>query len=68
MAASVDGARALANQAASSLSPQLGASVGSTSGGAVAGSGSNNFNVGLQASWEADLWGRIRSGNYNSRN
>jgi NodT family efflux transporter outer membrane factor (OMF) lipoprotein len=63
MAASVDGARALANQAASSLSPQLGASVGSTSGGAVAGSGSNNFNVGLQASWEADLWGRIRSGN-----
>jgi NodT family efflux transporter outer membrane factor (OMF) lipoprotein len=61
MAASVDGARALANQAASSLSPQLGASVGSTSGGAV--EGSNNFNVGLQASWEVDLWGRIRSGN-----
>jgi NodT family efflux transporter outer membrane factor (OMF) lipoprotein len=63
MAASVDGARALANQAASSLSPQLGASVGNTSAGAVEGSGSNNFNVGLQASWEADLWGRIRSGN-----
>jgi NodT family efflux transporter outer membrane factor (OMF) lipoprotein len=63
MAASVDGARALANQAASSLSPQLGASVGSTSGGSVEGNGSNNFNVGLQASWEADLWGRIRSGN-----
>ena len=63
MAASVDGARALANQAAASLSPQLGASVGNTSGGALEGSGSNNFNVGLQASWEADLWGRIRSGN-----
>lgn len=63
MAASVDNARALANQAASSLSPQLGVSVDSTSGGAVEGSGSNNFNVGLQASWEADLWGRIRSGN-----
>jgi NodT family efflux transporter outer membrane factor (OMF) lipoprotein len=63
MAASVDGARALASQAASSLSPQLGASVGNTSGGTVEGSGSNNFNVGLQASWEADLWGRIRSGN-----
>jgi NodT family efflux transporter outer membrane factor (OMF) lipoprotein len=63
MAASVDGARALANQAASSLSPQLGASLGNTSGGALEGSGSNNFNAGLQASWEADLWGRIRSGN-----
>lgn len=63
MAASVDSARALSNQAASALSPQLGASIGSTSGGAVEGSGSNNFNVGLQASWEADLWGRIRSGN-----
>jgi len=63
LAASVDGARALANQAASTLSPQLGASLGNTSGGAVEGSGSNNFNVGLQASWEVDLWGRIRSGN-----
>lgn len=63
MAASVDSARALSNQAASSLSPQLGANIGSTSGGRVEGSGSNNFNVGLQASWEADLWGRLRSGN-----
>lgn len=63
MAASVDSARALSNQAATSLSPQLGASLGSTSGGSVEGSGSNNLNVGLQASWEADLWGRIRSGN-----
>ena len=63
MSASVDGARALANQAASSLSPQLGASVGNTSAGVVEGSGNNNFNLGLQASWEADLWGRIRSGN-----
>jgi NodT family efflux transporter outer membrane factor (OMF) lipoprotein len=62
MSASVDGARALANQAASSLSPQL-TSVGNTSAGGVEGSGSNNFNLGLQASWEADLWGRIRSGN-----
>jgi NodT family efflux transporter outer membrane factor (OMF) lipoprotein len=63
MAASVDGARALANQAASSLSPQLGASIGSTSGGPLEGNGSNNFNIGLQASWEADLWGRLRAGN-----
>ena len=62
MSASVDGARALANQAASSLSPQL-TSVGNTSAGGVEGSGSKNFNLGLQASWEADLWGRIRSGN-----
>jgi NodT family efflux transporter outer membrane factor (OMF) lipoprotein len=63
MAASVESARALSNQAATALSPQLGASLGSTSGGAVEGSGSNNLNVGIQASWEADLWGRIRSGN-----
>jgi NodT family efflux transporter outer membrane factor (OMF) lipoprotein len=63
MSASVDGARALANQAASSLSPQLNAVAGNTAGGAVEGSGSNNFNASLQASWEADLWGRIRSGN-----
>ncbi|MFT4719007.1 MAG: NodT family efflux transporter outer membrane factor (OMF) lipoprotein [Candidatus Azotimanducaceae bacterium] len=63
MAASVDGARALVSQAAASLSPQLGASVGHSSAGAVESSGSNNFNAGLQASWELDLWGRIRSGN-----
>ncbi|GAB5379714.1 MAG: efflux transporter outer membrane subunit [Aliiglaciecola sp.] len=63
IAASVDSARALSNQAASALSPQLNASLGSSSAGAVEGSGSNNLNVGVQASWEADLWGRIRSGN-----
>jgi len=62
MAANVDGARALSGQAASALSPQLGVSGNSTSGGLVDGSGSNNLNVGLQASWELDLWGRIRSG------
>lgn len=63
MAANVDGARALFNQAASSLSPQLGVSATSTSGGLLESSGSNNLNIGVQASWEADLWGRIRSGN-----
>lgn len=62
MAASVDSARALSNQAAASLSPQLNATAGSTSSGIVDGSGSNNLNIGLQASWEADLWGRLRSG------
>ncbi|TDF38435.1 efflux transporter outer membrane subunit [Alteromonadaceae bacterium M269] len=62
MAANVDSARALVGQAASSLSPQLNASLGNTSSGAVEGSGSNNFNASLQASWEADLWGRLRSG------
>ncbi len=63
MAASVDASSALARQAASSLSPQLNASLGNTSGGSVEGSGDNSFNSGLQASWEVDLWGRIRSGN-----
>lgn len=62
-AANVDGARALVSQAAASLSPQVGASIGSSSGGPLEGSGSNLFNAGLQASWEVDLWGRIRSGN-----
>jgi NodT family efflux transporter outer membrane factor (OMF) lipoprotein len=62
MAANVDNARALVGQAASSLSPQLNAGADNTAGGALEGSGSNNFNASLQASWEADLWGRIRSG------
>ena len=62
MAANVDSARALSNQAASSLSPQLNATAGGGSSGMVDGSASGNLNVGLQASWEADLWGRLRSG------
>jgi len=67
MAASVDSARALSNQAAASLSPQLGVSTGNTSSGIVDGNGSNNFNVSLQTSWEVDLWGRIRSGELASQ-
>lgn len=66
-ASHVDGAQALYLQASSAMSPQVGLSLGSTSGGALEGSGSNSFNVGVQASWEADLWGRLRSGNIAAR-
>lgn len=62
-AANVDVSRALLDQAASTLSPQLSGSLSPSTGGAVEGSSSTNFNASLQASWEVDLWGRIRSGN-----
>ena len=61
-AASVNSSRALANQAASALSPQLGASVGNSDGGALEGRSRSGFNAALQASWEVDLWGRIEAG------
>ncbi|MEM9058225.1 MAG: efflux transporter outer membrane subunit, partial [Pseudomonadota bacterium] len=61
-AANVDRSRALARQAGASLSPQVSAGVGSDSGGLVDGSGSSSYSAGVQASWEVDLWGRLRSG------
>ncbi|WP_289029568.1 efflux transporter outer membrane subunit [uncultured Paraglaciecola sp.] len=63
LAASVDGARALSKQAASALSPLVAGSVGNTGSGMVDSSGSNSFSAGLDVSWEADLWGRLGSGN-----
>lgn len=61
-AANVEASRALAKQAGAALTPTVGLSAGGQRGGVVNGGGSNAFNVGLQASWEADLWGRISSG------
>jgi NodT family efflux transporter outer membrane factor (OMF) lipoprotein len=62
LAASIESAKALSDQAASSLTPSLGAGITTGMGGAISDSAVSNINVGLQASWEPDLWGRIRSG------
>lgn len=63
-AAGVEQAQALARQAGASLVPSVDASVTGTRSGSIEdGPGpSNTFNAGIQVSWEADLWGRIRSG------
>jgi NodT family efflux transporter outer membrane factor (OMF) lipoprotein len=61
-AASVSASRALADQAASALSPQLGVNVGGSDGGQLEGRSRSGFNAALQASWELDLWGKIEAG------
>ena len=62
-AAGVDEARALAKQAGAAVTPSVNLSVGGQRSGAVEGGADNGFNAGLEASWEADVWGRVRSGN-----
>ncbi len=63
-AAGVEQSRALARQAGASLTPDINLSLGASRGGAVenGGGASNSLNAGIQVAWEADLWGRIRSG------
>lgn len=63
-AANVDLARALARQAGAALTPDVGLSATTARAGNVEGdiSATSNLNLGLQVSWEADVWGRIRSG------
>ncbi len=54
-------ARALVQQARAALFPALGASVSVTRGRSpAAGAASTSHVVSLDASWEADLWGRVR--------
>lgn len=63
-AANVDRARALAQQAGANLAPQVQATAGGSRAG-ISDSGvpaANELALGLQVSWEADVWGRIRSG------
>ncbi len=62
-AASVESAQALAKQAGAALSPSLGVSVDGSRSGTRAGGvdPTDNRNISLQASWEVDLWGRIRN-------
>ena len=64
-AAGVDQARALARQAGASLAPDLNLNLGATRAGQLESGGvgaADTLNAGVQVSWEADLWGRIRSG------
>lgn len=56
--------QALARQATAATYPTLGASVGATRSGAAAGSaartaGTTTLQLGLQASWEPDVWGKL---------
>lgn len=66
-AANVQASGALYRQASAALSPQVGVSAGSSSGGLLEGSAANAYNVGIQASWELDLWGRLSSGDMAAR-
>ncbi|MEO1406965.1 MAG: TolC family protein [Pseudomonadota bacterium] len=52
----------LARQAGAELSPQVSLSSGAGGAGNFDGAGDSDFNVGVQAQWELDVWGRIRSG------
>jgi NodT family efflux transporter outer membrane factor (OMF) lipoprotein len=61
-AANVDKSWALAKQAGAALSPQVNLSAGGGGSGNGDGASGGSFNVGVQASWELDIWGRISSG------
>jgi NodT family efflux transporter outer membrane factor (OMF) lipoprotein len=62
-AANVDRAWALARQAGAALSPDVGISAGAgRSGGVDSSAATTDLSLGLQISWEADLWGRVRAG------
>ena len=61
-AAKVAEAEARARQAGANLLPTVDLAAGSSGAGAANSSEvQKNFNLGLQVSWEVDLWGRIRS-------
>jgi len=62
-AANVDRAWALARRAGAALSPDVGISAGAGRTGSVDSSAAaTDLSLGLQISWEADLWGRVRAG------
>ncbi|MEO0713698.1 MAG: efflux transporter outer membrane subunit [Pseudomonadota bacterium] len=61
-AANVERSWALAGQAGASLSPAVSLSSGAERGGSIEGRSTDSYNLGLQASWELDVWGRIRAG------
>ena len=62
-AANVERSWALAGQAGAGLSPAVSLSSGADRSGNADGLSSAGYNVGVQASWELDVWGRIRAGN-----
>lgn len=55
-------ARAAARAAGANRLPSLGAGLDYTRREPNVGSGSDSFGLGLSASWEADLWGRVADG------
>ncbi|MEM1106708.1 MAG: TolC family protein [Pseudomonadota bacterium] len=61
-AASVSSARALAGVASAALSPQVSVGAGTSNSGLLDGPDTNDYSLGADASWEVDLWGRLRSG------
>lgn len=62
--ARVEQARALAIQAGATLKPSVGLSAGGSRSGNLESSSANrdSVNLGLQVSWEIDVWGRVRAG------
>lgn len=64
-AAGVEQARALARQAGAGLAPSINLDLGASRGGQLnsnAVSPADSSTAGVRASWEVDVWGRIRSG------
>jgi NodT family efflux transporter outer membrane factor (OMF) lipoprotein len=62
-AASVERSWALARQAGAALKPSVDLAVGGTGSGTFGDSStSGNLDVGVRASWELDIWGRLRAG------
>jgi NodT family efflux transporter outer membrane factor (OMF) lipoprotein len=53
-------ARAAVQGARSGLFPTIGGSAGASRSGAGRGGAASRYNVGLDARWEIDLWGRVR--------
>ncbi|MEM6898296.1 MAG: efflux transporter outer membrane subunit [Pseudomonadota bacterium] len=60
--ANVERARALAGLASAALSPQVSAGLGAEGSGIVDGGEQSDLTLGVEGSWEVDLWGRLRSG------
>lgn len=62
-AGNMDKAWLLARQSGAALKPVVDLSLGGTQSGSAEGGASNtNIAIGLQVSWELDVWGRIRAG------
>lgn len=63
-AANVDRSWALARQAGANLGADVSLSRSASQTGGIGGSQptTNSFGLGLQVSWEADVWGRLRAG------
>lgn len=63
-AANVDRARALADQAGAALQPNVDLTAGGSGSGLIDSSTANisKMSLGLQVSWELDIWGKIRAG------